>query len=294
MTIEDINPATLRLDLVASTCRSCGTKIRAGQGTVLQLGLPSDRVAAAMLRHAAQTGPHHDWNRTCDACTTDDALTSALTAAGLPADLTAAERRIFRAPYLAREVLDDAMPDTVKENTGTPWSHLTGTPAEILRAELERVYSLTRPTVSPLGACGLCGIRVSIGWEDAPGALKWHDDTRTPMCSTCAAVWSRRGRPISIEGLRAIGVEASSGLTWLGMEAPESFRLYAESRDADGNGNAEPWTYSEKLIEWLDGVWSAKPKLAPADRREHYERKRSDAVAAERAEREKLAAADRW
>ena len=94
----------------------------------------------------------------------------------------------------------------------------------------------------------------------------------------------RRPQPRDIETLRVIGVEAASGLSRMFYVPPDAFRLYAETRGCDGNGYATAWDYGDGIRAFRDEVWSARPHLAPVERRDEYQAKFDAAVAARRDE----------
>jgi hypothetical protein len=84
-----------------------------------------------------------------------------------------------------------------------------------------------------------------------------------------------RGEPHDVFGIRRVAVEAATG--WpvpLGEEAPQPFRACYEHRDANPEGRAEPWSYSEGITAHREAVWESNPDLASEERRAEFAARR--------------------
>ncbi|WP_314475151.1 hypothetical protein [uncultured Microbacterium sp.] len=171
------------------------------------------------------------------------------------------------------------MAQTVGHGTGRPWAHLSTEQRERVQQVLREVIRNRQVGPCVQGACGLCGRRDSLRWFEGYAFLTWPDGSPAPMCAECQGVADRRPAPQSVEELRVIGVECATGFAQWGYTAPAAFRCYAEVKGSDGNGYAEPWDYGEGIREFRDQMWTDRPSLAPADRRDEYMRRAQERIA---------------
>ncbi|MFT4234308.1 MAG: hypothetical protein QM607_04810, partial [Microbacterium sp.] len=243
--------------------------------------------------------PTHAWSRICSDC---DGLTwSEAVKAILPdADPTADEiyRLNTRAIPLARFVFERAKTDEIEKATGKPWRHVTEAHRQALKDALAAIYAQTRPSASQAGGCGFCGIDTSVGWVEAPRALREAAGRRAEVCSACAAHLSirlghdrERWSAASLNRLRALGAELATGYAnGPGWEC-DDFRLAAE---VTSDPQSTVWAYSPRLADWIDETWTRSPSLAPDELRDEYERKRDERIAQQRAAEEQEAALTAW
>jgi len=177
--------------------------------------------------------------------------------------------------------------------TGTPWAHVSDADRDLVLSAYGKLIASRMRSISAWGACGMCGRNEQVGrWIEGPPSLTWPNGDRVAFCETCAHVWDVRGLPTFIDDLRRVGVEAASGVPIsLGMSAPDEFRPFCESRAADPAGLDQPWSWSDKLTEFIESRWIGHPEAAPADRREEFTRRRRASFAApfEAARREREA-----
>lgn len=276
----------------ASICAACGQRVKAGEGSqgyiVMNPTLQQQMDGSTATCFNASRGPHHAWTRLCSKCEQPNHLEIIHAVLGADTDVTAAEAKravIATALPYAERVLKRASADEIRRATGKPWKHVRDDERDALRDALTELQRLTRPTVSEMGGCGMCANSISVGWTDAPSPLRWPDGSRTALCSRCAAVWRRRGEPAEIERLRTVGVECATGYSALGYEAPDEFRLYAETRNANRSGSMQPWNYAPRLRVFVEEIWTHDPRLAPDDRRAEFEGRNSAMLAEWRAQR---------
>lgn len=268
-------------ELPRAICRVCGGWAKAGQGfrgEAPQTGLrahpsrPGIVIACTPTNAPTNTD---DWRRECATCAgaTMGAIVSQVT--GIEVAETDARAVVQRMSMIDPETLyartDFPTAQSVGGGTGHPWAHVRAGDRDRVRGVLREVIDERLPGISKWGACGLCGRRHSIRWTEGPAFFTWPDGTRAPVCAECQQVMDRRPEVTSIKQLRVIGVEAATGFSQMLYRAPDEFRLYAESKDSDGNGHAEPWTYSPGIITFREAIWGVRPHLAPAERRREFE-----------------------
>ncbi|CAH0207201.1 hypothetical protein SRABI121_02633 [Microbacterium sp. Bi121] len=283
----------------ASICALCGRRVKADEGSQGYIEMNPTSLQQLDGRTATRFNavpPYHAWTRLCNTCERPDYVGIIRTVLGPDTDVTEAEAKraivVAALPY-AERVLEPASADEIKRATGKPWKHVRDEDRDVLRDVLSDVQKQTRPTMSERGGCGMCAVSVSVGWTDAPSSLRWPDGSPTAMCSRCAATWRRRGEPPKIDRLRTLGVECSTGYSSLGYEAPADFRLYAETKNPDHAGSAEPWAYALGLVAFIEETWTDDPRLAPEHRRAEFEQRR-DAILAEWRAQRRAEAVSAW
>lgn len=290
--------------LPRSICNVCGGRARAGEGSREPepfTGLaphpanPSRRVVIS-APHAPEDAD--GWRRTCAICveaTAGEIVGAVVGHAVSDADARNVIGRMHRFDEADTLVQEFPTAQAMGHATGRPWAHLSAEQRERVQQVLREVTRDRQIGPCVQGACGVCGRRSSRRWFAAPAFLRWPDGDAAPVCAECQEVADRRPEPQSIEELRVIGVECATGFAQWGYTAPPAFRLYAEAKDADGNGHAEPWDYGDGIREFREQMWTDRPSLAPADQRDeyvHHARKRiEEATRQEQAERDAAHAA---
>lgn len=271
----------LEKDLPKATCRVCGGVAKAGEGTrgpERPTGARHSPANPSVLVGPGPGGPvdADDWRRECAACATATAAEIVGHVLGYEPD-DADAHRVQGRMSVTDELgfVTSTFPFASVSGRGgrRPWAHVTRADRERVRRVLRDVIEERKPGPCVWGACGLCGVRTSLTWHEGPVFLRWPDGTPAPVCATCQEVLDRRPDPYEIEDLRALAVEAATGLAHMNYTAPPEFRLYAETRDCDGNGYSSPWQYSPALDAFRDSVWEDRPDLAPEHLRAEYEEK---------------------
>jgi hypothetical protein len=280
--------------LPAALCRSCGGRVAAGEGERLETPAFADAHSRGEYDFWLKRLPADvdGWRRLCRICALSRSRRS--TASDALAVLTG----IRTTERVASEVLstlvdyDHASEEFVggfdaegaKIATGKRWGHVSAEDRARLSAAYAEIAARSLPGTCAWGACGLCGRSEAVGaWVEGPKTLTWPDGSRAPVCPVCVPTWSKRGEPSDITELRRVGVECATG--WpvaLGVNVPRTFRLFAESAQANRSGLAEPWSWSDGLRGYIESVWTFHPEHAPSGRRAEFEDRR----AAERNARE--------
>jgi hypothetical protein len=97
------------------------------------------------------------------------------------------------------------------------------------------------------GACGACGIALSVEWIESP--LTWTDGSRSPMCSWCAAVWERAGAPTDLDRIRAVLESAMAGVRMQAGDELLGLKLYCDLAGESRGGFDLPWTYAPGALK---------------------------------------------
>lgn len=266
--------------LPKALCRVCGGWAKAGEGSrdpepprgLVPLPANPSRVVLVTPPHAPEDAD--GWRRACDICTgaTSGEIVGAVV--GRTVDSRDAQKVIGRMHrFDENDFLVQEFPtaQTTGRGTGRPWAHLSTEDRERVQQVLREVIRDRQSGPCVQGACGLCGRRNSVRWFEGYAFLTWPDGSPAPVCTECQEVVDRRPATQSIEQLRVIAVESATGFSQMLYEAPSDFRVYAESKDSDGNGYAEPWAYSPGVVAFREDMWEQRPYLAPADRRAEFE-----------------------
>jgi hypothetical protein len=270
-------------------CQVCGGWAHQGEGT-------RDPEPAFMDVHARQERAHwlaglpdnvDGWRRVCGGC-------AGTTAAGQMARVTLSDligvtdvseadaQRVLNALVTFDPVgmtfRGGISAEAHEQATGTPWGHVAEDERERLREAYADLVASRMPRPSSWGACGACGRAAAVGeWWQAPSTVHWPNGSPVAFCASCAAVWRRRGEPSDLDDLHRVGVEAATGRPVpLGSVAPESFRLFCESRAADSAGLGEPWSWSAELRAYIESVWESEPDYAPEGRRDEFDRRHDE------------------
>lgn len=279
--------------LPRALCRICGGWAKAGEGDRYEppaRGLLIDPVNPERRRIAGPVNAPanaDDWRRECQSCAS--ASMAELVGAVLGAEVaegdasTVVQRLKSIDPELQIHV-DFPTAQALGVATGKPWGHVRREHRERVRQVLREVISERLPGISKWGACGLCGRRHSVRWFEGPGYMTWRDGSKAPVCAECQEIVDRRPAADNIQRLRAIAVEAATGHAQMYYAAPEFFRCYFESHDSDGNGYAEPWSYSPGIIAFCEEMWTDRPHLAPEERRPEFEQRRREQIEQNRRE----------
>ncbi|WP_156759645.1 hypothetical protein [Microbacterium karelineae] len=279
--------------LPESICRTCGDKVRAGSGESDGLRTVDERGTVVLLAEADRPGggrvtdPPHAWTRTCARCAgmTDAEIVGEVT--GLD-DTTTRDVLAITHPVTAERTLTMVIDglrvphvtaETLTERTGSRWAHLSAEDRREIRAQVIRWRPRTglHEDTEGRGSCALCGAQRAERWLDDAEPLNWDDGSPAALCGPCGSVWKRRGRPGrgASRRLAAVGIEASTGLSFLGLDETddaERFRCYIQVPDASPDeGYAEPWAYSPNVADFREETWTAHPSLAPETDRERFE-----------------------
>jgi hypothetical protein len=159
------------------------------------------------------------------------------------------------------------------------WRHVSDDERAHLLRMVELLRAERQPRRSPGGRpCGACGIAESTAWSRSY-RVKWRDGDYADLCAACAQ-WDDAGPQGSIEHIRDRALRAAVGWTELAPPAVE-FRLAVEAMDPAAEGYAESWAYSSGITVIREVIWTARPSVAPAERRAEFEA-RAAAVEAER------------
>lgn len=275
-------------ELPRAQCRVCGGWAKVGEGSRDAepfRGLaphPADPSRRVLVSPPKAPADADDWRRTCAACVvaTPGEIVSAVV--GHTVDTNDANRVFGRMRnFDLNDVLVVEFPtaQTAGRGTGRPWGHLRAEDRRRVRNVLREVVDDRRPGISKWGACGLCGRRESLRWCEGPNFLRWPDGSPAPVCAECQRVVDRRPEADSMEQLRVIGVEIATGFAQMYYRAPDEFRLYAETKDCDGNGHALAWDYGDGIREFQEEMWADRPNLAPEDRRDEFAQRLRERVA---------------
>ncbi|GAB3599404.1 hypothetical protein [Microbacterium tumbae] len=285
-------------NLPKALCRRCGGIAKAGEGSrdvepvTGLVALPGSTGRVAMRRAAVSPKDTDQWRRECQTCATATLGQMLSGVLGTPVSEADAPRVVGR----LREWDEIGFPVPLSFTaegagiaTGRPWGHVSLDQ----RDEVRRVHAeVVRERVAgpcTQGACGLCGRREAIRWYEGPSFMKWPDGSPAPVCGPCQEVLDRRPEVLGVEDLRVRAVEAATGFAQAFYMAPDDFRCYYESRAADGNGFAEPWTYGDGIVSFVDAVWEDRPNLAPVERRDEFRaRLQTRLETARRVKQEKL------
>lgn len=279
-------------ELPRATCRVCGGWAKAGEGTREPepfkglVPIPSNPTRVTIVTPSPAPEHADGWRRTCTTCATatPGEIVSAVVGGvvdNADSDKVFARMRSFDDYDMLRQEFPTA--EVAGRGTGRPWGHLRTEDRGRVRQVLREVTDARRPGPSKWGACGLCGRRQSLRWTEGPLFLRWPDGTRAPVCAECQQVVERRPESYPIEQLRVIGVEAATGFSQIYYTAPAEFRLYAETKDSDGNGYADAWDYGDGIRKFKEELWASRPYLAPEDRRDEFtQRLRARIAEAER------------
>lgn len=292
--------------LPKALCRVCGGWARAGEGTRSAevvpgpVATPVHPETFVMPPRVTAPADADDWRRECAACA--DATHAAVISGLLGGEVSVrdAARVVGALVEVSPEgFMTSAVPLAVNLNraTGKPWGHVSAEDRARVAQVLAEVVRERQIGPCTQGACGVCGRREHLRWFEGPGFLRWPDGAPAPVCGECQKVIDRRPEPTTIEQLRVIAVEAATGFSQMLYSAPPEFRVYAESKDADGNGHAEPWTYSPGVIEFIGEMWTSHPGLAPEGLRGHYRARfqaRIDAWKREAHQRQEVVDAAAW
>lgn len=292
--------------LPKALCRTCGGWVKAGEGhrdAAPETGLrPHPTRPGMMVAPSTVNAPKDadDWRRECGPCARATLADTIGAAVGFVVEENDAHKVVGRMKVFDPELrlqIEFPTAQTVGNATGKPWGHLSREDRDRVRYVLQEVIADRLPGISRWGACGLCGRRHSIRWFEGPAFLRWPDGAKAPVCSECQAVVDRRPVADSVEALRVIAVEAATGYAQMFYTAPVEFRCYAEVKDCDGNGHAEPWTYSPGVIDFREEMWIDFPHLAPSDRRAEFEERLRMRIADDRQKehvRQEREAAQAW
>lgn len=276
-------------ELPRAVCRWCGGTAKAGEGTrsaapFVGVGV---NVAGDPVFIPPQPSPVEadEWRRECAVCAASDMSELLGTMLGervTDAEAHAVAGRLFWRDANGFEHEEIAWARVVGRGTGRRFGHVTQEDRAKVRDVLREVRDERLPAPSAWGACGWCGVRHSLGWHEGPPSLCWPDGDPAPLCDACHGVWESKGYPDDIDQQRIAGIIAATGSTaYVWSTAPEEFKLYFETRNADGNGHADAWDYGEGIRDFRAEVWTDRPDLAPAELRDEY-RARSDHRRAER------------
>lgn len=285
--------------LPKAICRVCGGWVRAGEGTrdaEPERGLIPNPLTPGQLMFApVVNAPANadEWRRECAVCAS--AGTARIVSAVVGSEVTEDEARAVlgrmkRISDGLNVLTEFPTAEASDAATGKPWRHVTSQDRERVCQVLRQVRDEKRPGVSKWGACGMCGRRHSLRWYEPSLSLTWPDGSRAPVCAECQAVLDRRPDPTGIHALRVIAVEAATGYSQMLYEAPDEFRIYAETRGCDGNGYPEPWDYGEGVRQFREEMWISRPDLAPHNLRGEYQAKAAARHAEEQRQREADAA----
>lgn len=272
-----------RAELIPAPCRVCGAMVAQGEGERLPAP-PADRHGDCWsVVHEQWVPAPKDadrWRRAHDSCATLDR-------AGIVHVLTGVLLATEQALHVETPV-PQASAWPWNRTSDRPWGFVADTEREALRAAAKLAQAAGRSILCSDGACGCCGVRYSASWFASD--LRWADGSPTPVCSECDPVWSRWGganpHASREERQRAATLELLTG--WklpMGLSLPEGLQPYARSSDGDVVGHPEPFAWSPQLEALRVEVWTARPDLAPEDRREEFRAIHDGLVAAERARR---------
>lgn len=264
--------------LPRAICRWCGGIAKAGEGTRaaapfsgVGVNVSGDRVFIPPTPSPANAD---EWRRECAKCaeaSMGDLVSAMLGEEVDDRDAHAATARLFWRDANGFEHDEVPWAFVTGHGTGAPFRHVTRDDRERVRQALREVREDRLPALSEWGACGWCGIRTSVGWHEGPPSLTWGDGKRAPLCDACHAVWESKAAPDDMDQQRIAGVIAATGSTaYVWSTVPGSFRLYFETRDADGNGHALAWDYGDGIRDFRSEVWTERPDLAPAELRDEY------------------------
>lgn len=290
-TAEQDAKAEKARELPRATCRWCGGTARAGEGTRAAAPLVgvAFNVHGERVFYPATPAPADadDWRRECATCATatvGELLSGLLREPVTDEDAHAVTARMFWRDANGIEHDEIAWARVVGHGTGRRFGHVTDDHRAHVRDILRQVREERLPAPSAWGACGWCGVRYSHSWHEGPPTMRWTDGTPAPLCDTCHEIWEQKAAPDDIDQLRILGVIAATGShAYVWSHAPEPFRLYFETKDADGNGHEDPWDYGDGIRAFRDQVWTDRPDLAPADQRAHYRERYATAQAEQNA-----------
>jgi hypothetical protein len=283
--------AELARALPRAICRWCGGVAKAGEGT--RADAPFSGIGVNVTGTPVFVPPKpspadsDEWRRACGTCAAS--TMGDLLGAMIGEEVTDNEAHAVAGQMFWRDANGfehDEVPwaFVVGRRTGHPFQHITAEDRKRVRGVLRDVRESQLPALCEWGACGWCGVRTSVGCHEGPSSMVWQDGKRAPLCDTCHAVWERKASPDDIDQQRIAGVIAATGSTdYVWSTAPEQFRLYFETRTADGNGHPLAWDYGDGIRAFRTEVWTEQPHLAPAELRDEY-RARHDEMQSERDE----------
>lgn len=266
--------AERRRILPRAVCRVCGGVVPEGTGLRIAEGWIEGRDATAERGMDAELTARGEpivdsWRRQHAACPVERHEVIAILAG--VSDLTPREgeliteldrQRVFAVLQYgwgsARLVAHQPLPNRAFEWVDVPR----------LKAAVEQVLATTRPRRCVEGACGVCGVGVSVGWVESP--LTWPDGSRAPLCGECARASETYAKPEllnDLEHLRLVGLWRWLGLWTMGAE-PLGFRVFAEvaTDEERQEGYGEAFSFRPiQLAEVRHRQYRRRPHLAPPD-----------------------------
>lgn len=258
-------------------CKVCGGWAKAGEGSREEAPVkmrPHPTRDGVMITSEPAPANADDWRRECRSCVASSMADVVRQVIGH--ELSDADARVVVSrmktidPEHLTLHLGFPTAQATGGGTGRAWGHLRAEDRERVRRVLRDVTRERQIGPCVQGACGLCGRRNSLRWFEGYAFLRWPDGSPAPVCRECQGVADRRPAPQNIDALRVIAVECATGHAQWGYTAPREFRVYAESKDCDGNGHPEPWTYSPGITVFREDMWESRPSLAPADRQDEF------------------------
>ncbi|MBW1639566.1 hypothetical protein G3H63_10860 [Microbacterium resistens] len=265
--------------LPRATCASCGGIAKAGEGTrdlpQPKGPRPTPANPELIVMVDAPAAPAHadDWRRTCGTCvgaTSAEIVGRVIGWEPEEADAHEVLSRMREVDSFGFVTTRFPFASTAVRATRRPWGHVTRADRDRVRRVLAEVVRDRTAGPCTQGACGVCGIRVSLRWFEGPPSLRWSEGSPAPVCQACQAVFDRRPEALTVEQVRKIAVEAATGLASMGDTVPPEFRCYFETKDCDGNGNELPWDYGQGIREFIRDTWTDRPHLAPEGLRNIY------------------------